>query len=516
VVKKQLSHPTSNGSLPSFRHPRLNEVLNDLDLVYDCWEQLRFPEQQRRHLIKEQAEPDLAYRGRLQRASYPSYFRDGIDAFAGALSRFELRNAPKSLIANQNDIDGKGTSLKAWFMAADAMVMRDNGCLLMVDTGRSDNVTRYDDIRNGNRPFFSYAERRNVLNWRTAKQNGKEVISAVTILEWHEEEDGEYGIKLVPMYRVMKGGEWKLLKIKEDSANEDKLSNSTDLSSRIEQVGEGEFTGYGKRKLLYPPVRWYNHARDGIGEGAPMLLGVAKLTLDWYRSNSTMVELLRKCAMPIPVLKDRNRPMLPGPDGDSVPIPIALGPNHIMQIFDENGNFSFAEPSGSSLDKHIQVIKEIETNIDRSLMNFVFGGSTNRTATEVELQSASIQANLTSLAESKESAMQSLYELWCVFTGETLSNDAGIDMLASITQKEVDNETLTMCSSLYDKGLMMRETFLALAQRRGLLRPKVDAKKEAALLLIEDEKNNALLNPPAPSPNDLAGDDVDEQGLPVQ
>lgn len=513
-MQQRLSHPTNNGKLPSFRHPRLEEVIDDLDLVYDCWEQLRTKDQQKRYLIREQAEPLVAYRGRLERASYPSYFRDGIDAFAGELSRFELRNPPKALLASQNDIDGKGTSLKAWFMAADALLMRDNGCLLMVDKEKSTNRTRGDDIANGNRPFFSYAERRNVLNWRTAKDNGREVISAVTILEWHEEVDGEYGVKLVPHYRVMQGGDWKLLKIVGESSDRGGLRNKA--TQTVEEVDQGEFIGYQKQKLKYPPVKWYNNPRDGIGEGAPMLLSTAKLTLDWYRSYSDLKELLHKCAMPIPVLKDSNRQMIPGPDGAPMPAPIVLGPNQIMQIFDKDGSFSFAEPSGSSLDKHMQVLKELEANIDRSLLNFVLSGSSNRTATEVELQSASIQANLTSLSESKESAMQSLYELWVKFTGEQISNDAGLDMKASITEKEVDNDTLTMCSGLYDKGLMMRETFLALAQRRGLLRPKVDAKKEAALLAVEDEKNNALLNPPAPSPNDLAGDNVDAQGLPIQ
>jgi hypothetical protein len=517
-VQREIAHPTDKGDLPSFRHPRLAEVIDDLDLVLDCWEQLRTVDQQRKHLPKEPAEPPFAYEGRLKRASYPSYFKDGIDAFAGALSRFELRNAPKSLVDAQNDIDGKGTSLKAWLMAVDALVMRDNGCLLMVDTNRSKNRTRNDDIRNRNRPFFSYAERRNVLNWRKAKVDGREVISAVTILEWHEEEDGEYGIKLSPRYRVMKGGEWKLLKIKGESEESKGGQNSLVSASQIEVVDDGKFYGFGtsNKKLQYPPVVWYGHARDGIGEGAPMMLSVAKLTLDWYRSYSDMKELLHKCAMPIPVLKDRNRPTQMGPDGQPIPTPIALGPNYIMQIFDENGSFDFAEPTGSSLSLHLSAIKELEANIDRSLMNFVFGGSSNRTATEVELQSASIQANMTSLSESKESVMQYLYKLWTVFTGETVSNDAGIDMKASITEKEVDNETLQLCSVLYDKGLMMRETVLALTQRRGLLRPKVDAKKEAAQLLLEDEKNNALLNPPAPSPDELAGDDVDAQGLPIE
>jgi hypothetical protein len=514
-VRKEFAHPTDNVDLPSFRHPRLAEVIDELDLVLDCWDQLRTKQQQQKHLPQEQAEPPFAYNGRLQRSSYPSFFRDGIDAFAGALSRFELRKAPKTLVQAQNDIDGQGASLKAWFMAVDALVMRDNGCLLMVDTGKSKNKTRNDDIRSANRPFLSYAERRNILNWRKTKVNGREVISAVTILEWHEEEDGDYGIKISSRYRVMKGNEWKLLKIKEE-VNDAANNNQSARSAVVEVVDEGFFTGYGSSEITHPPVIWYGHTRDGIGEGAPMMLSVAKLTLDWFRSYSDMKELLHKCAMPVPVLKDRNRPTQQGPDGQPIPMPIALGPNYVMQIFDEHGSFTFAEPSGSSLDKHLQVIKGIEANIDRSLMNFVLGGSSKRTATEVEMQSASIQANMTSLAESKESVMQSLYKLWVLFTGETVDNEAGIDMKASITEKEVDNETLQLCSALYDKGLMMRETFLALVQKRGLLRPKVDAKEEAKQLLVEDEKNNALLNPPAPSPNDLTGDDVDEQGLPIQ
>lgn len=500
-MNQGFSSSGNNGNLPSFIHPRLKEVTKDLELVEDCWDQLRTVEAQKKHLPRERGEPLDAYEMRIKRSSYPSFFRDGIDAFAGSLSRFELRNAPKNLIDAQNDIDGKGNSLKAWFMAVDSMLMRDNGCLIMVDAEKAKNVNRSDDIRNGIRPFFSYAERKNVLNWRTTKSNGREIISAVTILEWHEVIDGEYGIKIEPVYRVMNGGDWQLIRIKDSNTNQGKSAKSAERL--IEIIDQGEFLGYNKSKLSYPPVVWYKHPRSGIGEGAPMMLSVAKLTLDWFRSYSDFKELLHMCAMPVPVLKDSGRPMIDLGDGQMVPAPITLGPHSIMQIYNENGSFSFAEPSASSLNIHIEAIKGIEGNIDRSLMNFVFGGGNDRTATEAKLQTASIQANLNSLSEAKESVMQSLYELWSQFTGESIAKDAGIDMLASITQEEVNNDTLSLCSTLYDKGLMLRETFTALVQRRGLLRPKVDAKKEAALLAVEEEKNNALLNPPPPSQNDL-------------
>ena len=74
----------------------------------------------------------------------------------------------------------------------------------------------------------------------------------------------------------------------------------------------------------------------------------------------------------------------------------------------------------------------------------------------------------------------------------------------------MDDALLTLAGTLYDKGLLMRETVTNLAQRRGMLRPGVNGEDEAAQLAEEDEKQNALLNPPVPGPNDLAGDDKEE------
>jgi hypothetical protein len=97
-----------------------------------------------------------------------------------------------------------------------------------------------------------------------------------------------------------------------------------------------------------------------------------------------------------------------------------------------------------------------------------------------------------------------------VFTGDLPEVGAGIDLLPGITDKPVDDALLTLAGTLYDKGLLMRETVTNLAQRRGMLRPGVNGKDEAAQLAEEDEKQNALLNPPVPGPNDLAEDDEED------
>ena len=119
------------------------------------------------------------------------------------------------------------------------------------------------------------------------------------------------------------------------------------------------------------------------------------------------------------------------------------------------------------------------------------------------------------MAEAKSSAWESLFQIWGQFTGELPERDAGIDLLPGVTDKPVDDALITLAGNLFDKGLLMRETVTHLAQKRGMLRPGADGDKEAELLAEEEARQYALNNPPVPPPNDLAGDDVDAQGLPL-
>ena len=505
-MRQKISHPTDDPNLPSFVHPKLAEVLEELELVADCWDLLRGKAKQS-YLFREEGESARAYKARVARSSYPSFFKDGINAFAGVLSRYELRGAQSSLEASLNDIDGEGNSLKAWGMAADALVMRDNGCLVMADMPKDLPDSRAEERAQGRRPIFSIAERRNVLNWRLIKAGRKMIPYAVTIREWHETDDGEYGTKLEPHYRVMKGGEWRLFRIV-DTANIKKPS----LADRLELVDEGVFLGAGNTPLQYPPVRWYGPVRDGFGEGAPMLLSLANLTLDWFREYSDLTELLHKCALPTAVIKDAMRPR--GEDGK--PLPVVLGPNALIELFSDTANAFYLEPSGGSLDKHLAHLANIEKLIDRSTLSFLFSGSTERTATQAQLESAQVTASITALGEAKSSCWQSLFMLWGDFTADYPDVDAGIDLLPGITDKPVDDELLNLAGTLYDKGLLMRETVTNLAQRRGMLRPGINGKDEAEQLEEEEKKLEDKLNPPVPDANDLSGDNVDAQGLPLQ
>lgn len=510
MQQQQISHPSNKGDLPSFQHPKLREVMADLDLVADCWDLLR-GDAKKRHLPKEAGEPRQAYEARVGRSSYPSFFKDGVSAFAGVLSRYQLRGVQQGLLDSAQDIDGEGNSLKAWGLGTDALVLRDGGCLLMADAPPGTPDSRAQERAQGRRPTFSAAERRNVLNWRTVKRGGRRVPVAVTILEWHEVEDQEFGVKLEPRYRVMKGGSWRLLEITGNGGKGASASFIIKVATDAEgRPQEGTFTGPRGEALQYPPVVWYGVSRDGFGEGGLPLLSLANLTLDWFREYSDLKELLHRCALPVAVVKGRR---MTGPGGE--PLPLMLGPNSVVEFPDSQGDLTFAEPSGSSLDKHLSHLEGIEKLIDRSTLSFLFSGSGQRTATQAELEGAQLQATITAMAESKSSAWESLFQLWGAFTGELPKPGAGLDLLPGVTDKPVDDALLTLAGTLYDKGLLMRETVTHLAQKRGMLRPGADGQKEAADLAAEDARRDALLNPPAPGVDELTGDDVDAQGLPL-
>jgi hypothetical protein len=188
------------------------------------------------------------------------------------------------------------------------------------------------------------------------------------------------------------------------------------------------------------------------------------LSLDWFRSYSSLKELLNKCALPVTWIRDPGRQ-----EG----VPLVLGPNSFVLLKDKDSAMGFAEPSGSSLEQHLKHMEGIEKLIDKSTLAFMGEGSGGRTATEALLDSAQLQATITSSAESMSSAFETLFQLWGQFTGEPVEAGAGLDMLQGLTDKPVDDALISLASTLYDKGLLMRETVTHLAATRGMLRPGV-------------------------------------------
>lgn len=483
----RLNHPTDDPALPSFVHPLLLESMDDLETTLDCWNGLKGAKE--KYLPKEPREPKKAYEGRLLRSSFNSFFRDAINAFAGVLSRYELNDAPASFQQHLNNIDGQGNSLRSFLMKADTWTMRDGGSLLLADMppAPEEGATRADT--RDRRPYLSIVDRRNLVNWDPLPGGQARSLS---ILEVQERPVGLFGVEYVPRFRVMRGAMWAVYEL----TGEGKTWTATVAANPDGSPMAGVFRTGSGAELPAPPVRWYSGTNDGFAQGDIGLLPLANYALDHFREYSDLKELLHKTAIPVPV---RKGVLGTGPGGSTPPM--VLGSNSGIDL-PQGGEFGFAEVTGAALGKHEEHLVHIENLIDRKTLAFLFSGA-QKTATQANLESVQMQATLQSIGEAKVSVVQSLMELWCQFSGETLAPTAGIELAEGIFDEPLTVEKLGLAERLYDRDLLSRRTVLYLQQKLGLLPPGQTIDKELEAIAADEPE------PPAPiGINDLEnGDD---------
>ena len=81
----EIDAPNDNPALPSYEHPALREIRDDLTKAFDCFHCLRGEGVKQKYLPQEPAEPHDAYKGRLGRSVFSDFFRASIHAFSGCL-----------------------------------------------------------------------------------------------------------------------------------------------------------------------------------------------------------------------------------------------------------------------------------------------------------------------------------------------------------------------------------------------------------------------------------------------
>lgn len=472
-------HPSDDPQLPSYQHPALRDLAADLRRAYDAFHSLRGVKAQ--YLPQEAAEPADAYQARLDRAVFSGFFSQSIHAFAGVLSKFQLHNPPESFEAAQGNIDLEGNSLTAWFQEVDALMLRDGGIVLQVEMppGRPENAA--DEAAMGRRPYLIHRARSKALNWRVSVTDGVEALERVTLVEAVEIDDGDFGVKIEPRYRVISRGAWQLFRIDRNASN--------DLVAILE--AEGQYLGAGGQPLPVVPCIWYSSDQAGFGHGELPLRQVVEHSIEHFQKRSDLSEKTHKCAMPVPV-----RVGVP-PDAK----PLVLGPNSVVDLPD-GGSFTFAEPSASSLAEQRAQIAEVEQLIARQTLGFLYGDpGAVKTATQAGMEGAQTENAVARIAQRKRSAMQSLMQLWVLFTGEQLDPEAGIVMADSIYEKPLEAQDITLLQQLTGGvELISQRSAIEELQRAGRL---------SATTSVEEELERLRSERPEPADdvdlNDLGG-----------
>jgi hypothetical protein len=480
-------HPGTDPKLPSFRHPILQEHQKDLERAFDVWYCLKDEETKKKYLPKEPAEPAGAYEGRLNRSVFSDFFKSGIDAFAGVLSRSTLKDPPPTFDKAQDNVDLEGNSLTAFWMTVDALCLRDGAVPILVEMPDGQPTDGASEAALKRRPYLVSRTRATCLNWRTEVVDSVEIVTRCTFMEWAEVDDpaGDYGVIYEERYRVIEPGKWTLLK----------LVKKSDSSLELQEVADGQYLDSKQQPLTVCPVVWYSAERTGFGRGGLPLRQVVAHNIEHYQMRSDLREKTHKCAMPVPVRKGAPPPM-PGQAAS----PLVIGPNTAIDV-DKDGDFFFAEPSASSLTEQRSQIDAVEQLIQRQLLGFLYGESSSvtKTATQAQIEGARTQVSIRAMGERKKSVMQSLLSIWCLYTGEELAVTAGLTMSENVYDKPLDAQTAVQLMNLAGGvELISQESAVEELQRGGFNRATNSVEDEMARI----RRERPTLGAPTPGRND--------------
>ena len=471
-----ISHPVNDPTLVSYHRPELLALMPQLEQAYDCWTLLNAGGRgaaKEKYLHREPAEPTNAYAARLDRSTYSPIYRDSIKSYAGLLSRFQLMDAPASLTSAQQNVDLQGSSIQSFLNHTDELALRDGGTFVMVDMmpEREGEANFFDQMNDGRQPYFISVKRADVINWKVSYERGLETVEQVTVrmLKAVPNPDGQYGSKVEPCYYVLTPGKVEMYMLVKEAA-------SRWVNKKIGEIATS---------LPIVPIVWYGATTTRFAQGDLPMDGLADLSIQHFQMRSDLCELLHKCAMPVPVRK--GAPL--GPDGK--PAPLILGPNTAVDLSSDGGDFSFAEPTGKSLERHQQEIKHIEELMDRSSLNFLYGANV-KTATEASLRASQVASSVQALVRNKVSSFNVLMRLWAWFAGEQsqITAESGLAMNDSLITKPVEASEIAQLVNLYSSNLLSRQTVLDELQRGGVLDPDLVVADE--IERIEGDRQESL------------------------
>ena len=457
-----INHPINDPSLVSYHRPELVRLLPQIKQAYDCWTLLNadgLGEAKKDYLQREPAEPSTAYKARLGRSTYTPMYRDSIRSYAGLLSRFNMIDPPSSLEQNKDDVDLQGSSVQSFMTTVDECVLRDGGTFVMVDMMPDNGENNFfDQMKDGRHPYFIHIKRAEVINWQVSYERGVETVSQATVRQLRSKASEGFGSEIEPVYYVLTPGKVEVYRLV-------KSDTSRWANQKVDEM---------QTSLPVIPIVWYGANTTRFAQGDLPMDGLADLSFQHFQMRSDLSELLHKCAMPVPVRK--GAPI--GPDGK--PAPLVLGPNTAVDLGSEGGaDFSFAEPSGKSLERHQKEIEHVEELMDRSSLNFLYGANV-KTATEASLRASQVSASVSALVRNKTSVFGRLMRLWAWYAGEQsqITDESGLAINDALINKPLGASEIAQLVNLYSNDLLSKQTVLDELQRGGVLDPD---------LIVEDE-----------------------------
>ncbi len=407
----------------------------------------------RAYLPQEPAEDNGAYQSRLSRSVFFNCFRRTVQALVGMIFRKAPslnEDVPPQIKQHLENVDLAGTHLSVFLRQVFTDAVRDGHAFMYVDmnTGLNESVetqgvepTLADDASTNRRPYWVEYRACQAMNWRVELVDGQATLAQITFEEKTMEEDGAYGEREVVRYRVLRPGSWELFKV----------------GPRKKLIPDGN----GVTSLSYIPLSVVYSNQVAPLVSSPPLLELAYLNIKHYQLTSDLDNVVHLTCVPLLWARDR----------DTESQMMQIGAAIMIDLKGQYSELGYAEITGNGIDK-------AQTRIDKCERQMAVMGlemlaekdNTNQTATEINVNSAQSNSELSLMATSLQYAAEcclGFHAEYMELKGE--KPGGSITLNVEYDRLVLSPEKIRVLKELVVDQILTPETLLNLLMRAGEL-----------------------------------------------
>lgn len=364
---------------PSTPRKEYTDAAPDISLIRDLMGGTRrMHGEYKKYIAKYKAEKPEAYKRRATSAKVYGGLSRTISAAVGMLfskppEKVDRWNA--DLDAHWENIDGKGTHGDVFTKrrSEDAIADGFSGILVDHPSAPDDVIVHSGNEADFNlRPMWAPYTRSDIISWRTKPIGNVETLTQLVLREGATEDSGKYAVEHAVLYRVCKLSFAKDPERPEADpqliASWELIEEKTDQTGRVTLIPRGSGVFRDRSGVAFDVIPFavvYAGRTDSTLTAHPPLLDVAWANLEHWRVATNLRFYEDLCCFPQPYVKGDLKK---GPNGED--LPFTSGPGVLVQT-DKEGEFSFAELQGTSLDQLRQSLQEKKDEISELGMSFL-------------------------------------------------------------------------------------------------------------------------------------------------
>ncbi|AKJ28826.1 hypothetical protein AAW51_2135 [Caldimonas brevitalea] len=420
------------------------------------------------YLPKWPNEDPESYQCRLQTATLFPAFSRTVETLTGKPFSKPLKvndDVPPRIAELLADVDLQGRNLHSF--AADMMQIALGYGLggILVEFPRAEGIKTLEQERAaGVRPYFVAIRPQQLLGWKSQRVNGKEMLTQLRFMECVEEDEGDYGTKVVDQVRVLKRDGWE--------------------THRKNARSEWELHEQGKTTIGFIPFVPVYGARTAFMTAKPPLIELAHMNVKHWQSQSDQDTLLHVAR--VPVLTVIGGPQGMNPDGTRKRFELTIGASAAVEL-PQGADLKYVEHSGKAIEAGKVALDDLKEEMRQAGAELLVIKPGDMTATEASTENAVAMCALQRITNDLKDALDLALSYMAAWIKEpkggsvTLFTDFGAATLADASAQLLLSANIA--------GKISDETLRGEFKRRAILSPEVNEEEEKQRL---EEQGPAL------------------------